>query len=148
MDTPNPSDARDADVFERTGLQVLSQDECWRLIGGSSVGRLAISIANQPDIFPVNYAVDGESIVITTDPGTKLAGAILGSAVAFEVDGLDQEQHTGWSIVVHGKAVEIEGVEESLEALDLGIKTWANRDKSRFVRIVPTELTGRKIPQD
>ncbi|MEZ5230613.1 MAG: pyridoxamine 5'-phosphate oxidase family protein [Acidimicrobiales bacterium] len=77
---------------------------------------------------------------------TKLAAALLGTAVAFEVDGLDADRHTGWSIVVHGRAEEVSGVEELLEAEDLGIKTWANRDKSRFVRIHPTEVTGRRIP--
>ncbi len=144
--TADDQTAAGREVFERTGLEVLSNDECWRLIGGSEVGRLAVSIANQPDIFPINYAVDGETIVITTDAGTKLAAAVLGSAVAFEVDSLDADRHTGWSIVVHGKAHEVEGVEETLEAEDLGIKTWAERDKSRFIRIVPSEVTGRRIP--
>ncbi len=149
--TPSDSSAVDQtpagqEVLERTGLEVLSREECWRLIGGSVVGRLAVSIANQPDIFPINYAVDGETIVINTDAGTKLAGAVLGTAVAFEVDGLDADEHTGWSIVVHGKAEEVSGVEETMHAEDLGIKTWANRDKSRFVRILPSDITGRRIP--
>lgn len=138
--------ASDRAVFERTGLEVLPREECWRLVAGSAVGRLAVSIANQPDVFPVNYAVDGETIVITTNAGTKLAAAVLGAAVAFEVDGFDDDEHTGWSIVVHGKAAEISGVEETMRAEDLGIKTWADRDKSRFVQISPTDITGRRIP--
>ncbi len=144
--TPTDSDARSQRIFERTGLKVLSVEECWRLIGASSVGRLAVSIANQPDIFPINYAVDNETIVINTEAGTKLAAAILGSAVAFEVDGLDADKHTGWSIVVHGKAEEIQGVEATLEAEDLGIRSWADRDRTRFVRIHPSEVSGRRIP--
>ncbi len=139
-------DARAQQIYDRTGLEVLPEDDCWRLMAGSTVGRLAVSVANRPDIFPVNYAVDDRSVVISTDAGTKLAAAVLGRAVAFEVDGLDAEAHTGWSIVVHGHAEEIEGVIERIAAGDLGIKTWAERDKERFVRIVPTEITGRRIP--
>ncbi len=133
-------------VLDRTGLEVLTDEECWRLIAGSEVGRLAVSIANQPDIFPVNYAVDGESIVIATDAGTKFAAAVLGTAVAFEVDGLDQDRHTGWSIVIHGHGEEIDDVMHLLAADDLGIQTWARREKARFLRIVPTAVTGRRIP--
>ncbi len=147
----NPSstpddDARAKQIYERTGLEVLPEDDCWQLMAGSTVGRLAVSIANEPDIFPVNYAVDHRTVVISTDAGTKLAAAVLGRSVAFEVDGLDADSHTGWSIVVHGKAEEIEGVIERIAAGDLGIKTWAERDKERFVRIVPSEITGRRIP--
>lgn len=143
------SDSPDADaeyVLDRTGLVVIDEDECWRLMEGTTVGRLAVSIANQPDIFPVNFAVDNHTIVIATDAGTKLAGAVLGRAVAFEVDGLDEERHTGWSIVLHGKATEIDGVMDRLAAEDLGIKIWAEREKARFMRVTPTAITGRRIP--
>ena len=71
--------------------ETLGPMECWLLLGQSEVGRLAVAIRNRPDIFPVNYAVDGESIVINTAPGTKLAAAVLGRSVAFEVDLIDPE---------------------------------------------------------
>ncbi len=124
---------------------VLGPVECWHLLRSTDVGRLAVSIRNRPDIFPVNYVVDDETIVINTAPGTKLAAAVLGRAVAFEADVLDPITQTGWSVVVKGEAEEIDDLEEFLAAEKLGIQTWTTTDKTRYLRLQPTEVTGRRI---
>ena len=132
---------------ERTGLEMLSEEECWSLLATKSVGRLAISIMNQPDIFPVNYALDGLTLVVRSAPGLKLAGATLGDGVAFEVDDLDEDAHTGWSIVVRGEATEIEVGPDRMAAEELPLQPWAESEKSRYFRITPTMVTGRSVPR-
>ncbi len=129
-----------------TGLEELTEDECWRLLAARTVGRLAVSVKNKPDIFPVNYRIDNETIVVLTAPGLKLAAATLGDGVAFEVDALDDMRKTGWSVVVHGTAGEIERLEDLLEADELRVEPWADGIKHRYIRIVPTKVTGRKVP--
>lgn len=109
------------------------------------VGRLAVSIANHPDIFPINYVVDGGSIVFRTAEGTKLAAAVLGSAVAFEIDGYDAESGRASSVVVKGHAVEIENMFDLFDAHDLPLFPWNAAPKNRFVRIIPTEVSGRQF---
>jgi len=133
---------------EQGHLDTLAPAECWELISRSAVGRLAVAISNHPDIFPVNYVVDRETIVVNTAPGTKLAAAVLGSSVAFEVDELDQATHKGWSVVVKGTAQEIEDLDAMMHAEGLGIDSWATGDKTRFVRITAEEITGRRITRD
>lgn len=130
----------------RTGLDELSEDRCWELLGQKTVGRLAVTIAGHPDIFPVNYRIDHETIVVKTAAGLKLAAAVLGDSVAFEVDALDENAHTGWSVVLHGTAAEIEGTEELMEAEELGVKPWADSEKTRYFRVTPTSVTGRAVP--
>lgn len=130
----------------RPSLEELSEDECWRLLARKSVGRLAVSVKNRPDIFPVNYRIDEETIIVKTAPGLKLAAATLGFGVAFEVDSIDEFNHSGWSIVVVGEATEIEGLEELLEVDRLLIEPWAKGQKNRYVRITPEHITGRRIP--
>jgi len=124
----------------------LSSDRCWELLSQKTVGRLAVSITNHPDIFPVNYRVDDGKIVIRTAEGQKLAAAVLGTSVAFEVDALDDATRTGWSIVVKGTAEEPKRLEDYLSAEDLGIEPWAQGDKGRYIQIVPSQVTGREIP--
>src|SRR3954463_11149051 len=70
-------------------VEVLSESACLSLLRSVDVGRLAIAINNVPDIFPINFVMDGETVVFRTAEGTKLAGALLGVAVAFEADGYD-----------------------------------------------------------
>ena len=42
---------------------ILSESECWELLDHATVGRLAVDIAGQPDIFPINFVVDKSGIV-------------------------------------------------------------------------------------
>ena len=127
------------------GMEVLNRDQCWALLRTEVVGRLAIAIANHPDIFPINYVVDHGTVVFRTAEGTKLAGAVLGSGVAFEVDGLDTHAGEAWSVVVKGRAVEITGLHDLFDAADLPLFPWLASPKHRFVRITPDDVTGRRF---
>jgi nitroimidazol reductase NimA-like FMN-containing flavoprotein (pyridoxamine 5'-phosphate oxidase superfamily) len=127
------------------GMTVLTTETCLELLRSRTVGRLAVSIRELPDIFPLNYVVDHDSIVFRTAEGTKLAAAVLGRGVAFEVDGVDDDAGEAWSVVVKGQAVEIERMQDLLDALDLPLFPWQAAPKHRFVRIEPLEVTGRRF---
>lgn len=81
----------------------LSRQQCLDLLADEYVGRLAVIVGRRPEIFPVNYVLDGDAIVFRTASGTKLSGTTQGE-VAFEVDQLHLPSHSGWSVVVHGVA--------------------------------------------
>ena len=66
---------------------------------------------------------------------------MLGTAVAFEVDGYDAAAGDAWSVVLKGRAREIEAIHEVFDALDLPLFPWHASPKHRFVRIVPDELS-------
>lgn len=125
--------------------EVLPPEECWSLLAQTEVGRLAVSITDHPDIFPVNYVVHDEHVVFRTAEGTKLAAAVLGTAVAFEIDGYAPDAGHAWSVVVKGTADEIETMDEMWEALDLPLFPWHATPKNHYVRIVPELVTGRRF---
>lgn len=122
----------------------LHLDECWALLRQSPVGRLAVVVAADPDIFPVNYVVDHGSVVIRTAAGTKLS-ASRGKQVAFEADGYDLSDGTAWSVVLKGRAEPILEVGEAISAMSLPLLPWQQGNKPWFLRIVPTSVTGRRI---
>jgi hypothetical protein len=130
---------------DRLGITMLEANTCWELLRSADVGRLAVSIGNCPDIFPVNFVVDHGTIVFRTAEGTKLAAAVLGKAVAFEVDGYDAEAGEAWSVVMRGRAVEIERAQDVFDALDLPLFPWHAAPKHRFVRIEPEDVSGRRF---
>lgn len=134
-----------ASVFERTGAEELTEQECWRLLDSRSVGRLAVAFGRYPDVFPVNFAVYERTIVLRTEGGSKLAGAVLGPAVAFEVDRVDEITCAGWSVVVKGFAEEVVAIADIAPLEQLDLHTWSAREKTRWVRIHPTEVTGRRV---
>jgi nitroimidazol reductase NimA-like FMN-containing flavoprotein (pyridoxamine 5'-phosphate oxidase superfamily) len=126
-------------------VEELSLPECWDLLRREVVGRLAVAIANAPDIFPINYIVDDGSIVFRSAPGTKLAAAVLGRGVALEIDGYDPIKATAWSVVVKGTARRIERMKEYIEADDLPLFPWHTAPKPEIVRIDPELVTGRRF---
>jgi nitroimidazol reductase NimA-like FMN-containing flavoprotein (pyridoxamine 5'-phosphate oxidase superfamily) len=123
---------------------ILSDSECWELLDAAAVGRLAVDIAGQPDIFPINFIVDNNGIVFRSAAGTKLAGAVLNRFVAFEIDGYEPEERTAWSVVIKGNASAIERMQEVFDAEDLPLFPWLAWEKPNFVRIDPTSVTGRR----
>jgi uncharacterized protein len=129
-------------------MQILSLDQCWALLRGSEVGRLAVSIADRPDVFPINYVVDHGTVVFRTAEGTKLAAAVLGRAVAFEIDGYEPAGGEAWSVVVKGRAREANVLDEVVRCLDLPLFPWHRSPKPRFVQIIPEEVTGRRFTVD
>jgi hypothetical protein len=124
----------------RTWLELLDRVECDRLLETQHVGRLAIVINGQPLIFPVNYAMLDGAVVFRTARGTKLFGAV-GHSVAFEIDGTDPIYHSGWSVLVVGKAEECRPPADALR-----LQPWSDAPKDHFVRIRPHAVTGRRIP--
>ena len=145
MDTSVDPAAHDEPRYTRTGMLELTVAECWRLFRTQEVGRLAVSIANFPDIFPINYVVDGETLVFRTGAGTKLAAAVLGRGIAFEIDGYDPVAGEAWSVVLKGEAREIEHMIEYFDAEELPLFPWHASNKPDFVRLEPTEVTGRRF---
>jgi nitroimidazol reductase NimA-like FMN-containing flavoprotein (pyridoxamine 5'-phosphate oxidase superfamily) len=130
---------------DSTGTTILDTHTCLGLLRTSEVGRLAVSITDHPDIFPINYTVDRGTVVFRTAEGTKLAAALRGRGVAFEVDSYDPDAGEAWSVVIKGYAIEIEQMHQYLDALDLPLFPWHAGPKHRFVRIEPVEITGRRF---
>ncbi len=133
-------------LWQSAGLEIVGQAECWSLLETQSLGRLAVAIRNHPDIFPVNYLVDDETIVFRTNPGMKLAAAIAGDSVAFEVDEHDPETGVGWSVVVTGEAREVKRLDDLVRIEELPLVPAAPGHKNRWVRIHLLSITGRRLP--
>src|SRR5918994_1743428 len=85
-----------AAIDGRTWLEHLSPTECWGLLAATPVGRIGVLSDSAPEIYPVNHIVDRDTIVLRTDPGSKLRGLLRSPAVCYEVDGIDPAEPTGW----------------------------------------------------
>ncbi len=137
-----PATLVDAAALRR---RILTAEEGLELLrtGGQQVGRLAITLAGEPLIFPLNYALDGDAIVFRTEVGTKLSG-ITRSLVTFEVDHIDAGGQ-GWSVTFEGLAQEVLDADPAaLRArVDaLALETWPGGDRPHVVRITAFAVAG------
>ncbi|GAA4690650.1 pyridoxamine 5'-phosphate oxidase family protein [Kocuria gwangalliensis] len=127
-------------------VEDLSVSACWALLRAGSIGRLAVWVEDHPEIFPLNYAVDHGSLVFRSAEGTKLAAALSDVPVALEIDGYDASSAQAWSVVVKGNAEQIQGLQDLMDTVDLPLFPWQAGPKGRFIRILPTVVTGRRFP--
>ena len=118
---------------------------CWALLRTTQVGRLAIGVADGPDIFPINFVVDRGTVIFRTGEGTKLAGSLSAPAVAFEADGYRPDAGEAWSVVIKGHAEEIIRADELMDTTTVPLFPWHATPKGHFVRIVPDAISGRRF---
>jgi uncharacterized protein len=130
---------------DRNGLEVLSRDECLRLLGTATLGRVGVTTGALPSVLPVNFRVDRDRILFRTGVGTKLDAATDNAVVAFEVDEIDSGARSGWSVVVTGVARELTDPDELAEAQRLALVRWAPGDDHRIVAISTDLVSGRRI---
>jgi nitroimidazol reductase NimA-like FMN-containing flavoprotein (pyridoxamine 5'-phosphate oxidase superfamily) len=129
----------------RTWMEILSPSECWDLLDRTAVGRVAVMVDGRPEIYPVNFAVQDRTILFRTEKGTKLRSLLDQPEVCFEIDGTDRELWSGWSVMVKGRAHEVLTAEDTAKAAQRELRYWAWGQKPHWVRIVPEQVSGRRI---
>ncbi|GAB3887485.1 pyridoxamine 5'-phosphate oxidase family protein [Kibdelosporangium lantanae] len=131
--------------MDSAGLEVLAEDECLRLLGKVPVGRIVYTDRALPAVQPVNFVVDGRSVVIRTAPRSRLAVAANGAVVAFEVDEFtDAPDSNAWSVVVVGRADEIPA-EEFAAVRRLPLQPWVAGARDYYLRVAIEIISGRRL---
>ena len=129
-------------ISAREPMSVLSQEECWRRLEALEFGRLAFHLADEVHITPINYAVDGSTILFRTAEGNKLLGVVMNSDVAFEID--DYSEDEAWSVILRGSARVLEG-QEAYRADNVPLRPWVPTQKFNVIEIQVNEMSGRRF---
>jgi nitroimidazol reductase NimA-like FMN-containing flavoprotein (pyridoxamine 5'-phosphate oxidase superfamily) len=129
-----------------TGIRTLTADECWQRLAAqpTKIGRLGTG-GSSPDILPVNYVLDGRSVVFRTAEGKKLSAVGRGERVVFEVDDVDADWRRGWSVVLRGFAEHVIDPDEIAHLDTLPLAAWDPTPKEHYVRITTHLVSGREI---
>lgn len=139
-----PDEGRN-DVEDAGLLEVLDRDTCLELARTVDVGRMAWAEADAPvQVLPVNFAFDGDDVIIRTGFGTLLEAVRAGRRLTFQVDDLEQAVRGGWTVLITGMA---EVVEPGHDAERLGelVRPWAPGPRPVVVRLRAEETSGRRI---
>ncbi|MCU1590153.1 MAG: Pyridoxamine 5-phosphate oxidase [Frankiales bacterium] len=125
-------------------LQPIGRAECLQLLARSSLGRVAFTERALPAIRPVNYTLVGHQVLLRTE-SDGLGRRLDGQVVAFEVDEMDAELGTGWSVVVTGTAHLVREPGELMRQDPVPFLSLAGQGHDARVCIVPGDITGRRI---
>jgi nitroimidazol reductase NimA-like FMN-containing flavoprotein (pyridoxamine 5'-phosphate oxidase superfamily) len=125
-------------------IHVLASDECERLLRQERFGRLGLETPAGPEILPVNYAVQGDAIVIRTSSSGIIARHAHDAEVVFEIDLVDHVYWSGWSVVARGRG-ELTNDAQDVVPVGQRVRSWVDEDRDAELRIVWRELTGRRV---
>lgn len=146
MTSPYPAGRPDSDDSSERYFEPLGRQQCFDLIESHHLGRIAWQAADRPQILPITYALHQGSVYFRTLPDGILAELAQPTSVALEVDDLDQQTRSGWSIVLQGRT---SAVSEPDELADLwtsdSLVPWASGNRTLFIRIHPERIAGRVI---
>ncbi|QKT06744.1 pyridoxamine 5'-phosphate oxidase family protein [Gordonia sp. X0973] len=126
-----------------SAIEQLSSEEAWDLLSTRQLGRIATSVGDQPEIFPINYyAADGK-IYFRTAAGAKLSEIAVNNRLAFEAD----ETHAdgGWSVIVKGHAQILVSTHDIEEADKLPLRSWVPTLKYDYVVITADDISARRF---
>ena len=141
----------------------LTDAECRWLLAANVVGRVGFDAGGGPRIHPVNYAMDGDAVVLRTAEGSELVGLAdrarptegptegptEAPLVAFEVDHVDYDRHQGWSVLAVGPLDRVvDAGDLDRIAREWSPRPWAAGDREVVLRVAVAELTGRRLGDD
>jgi nitroimidazol reductase NimA-like FMN-containing flavoprotein (pyridoxamine 5'-phosphate oxidase superfamily) len=108
------------------------------------VGRVAFVDADGPVVLPVNYVLDGDTVLFCTSSTNTIGRHLDHATVAFEVDEFDHVTQSGWSVLVRGVASCVSARELSR---DEGLRpfSWADGVRTLVIRVTPVSISGRRL---
>jgi len=131
---------------DKSGLEVLTEDECFAQLETVPIGRVVYSDRALPVVVPVNFILDRTDVVIRTQRRSRLATHAPGHVVAFEVDDIDPVTRSGWSVVLTGRFHLVDDTDEVRRLDGLGLRSWAPTAHDRYLKLRPDLVTGRRVP--
>ncbi|MEU5095639.1 pyridoxamine 5'-phosphate oxidase family protein [Streptomyces sp. NPDC020996] len=133
-------------MYPNDGFRELDRQECLRLLAKVPVGRIVHTRKALPAVLPVNFCLDGDgAVLLRTSAASELVRAIDQAVVAFEADEVDAVAHSGWSVVITGRAAVVTDPVRHETLARTGPRSWVASPREVFVRIEPELVTGREL---
>lgn len=132
-------------MHDRDGLEILGRDECLRLLAAAPLGRIAVSRDALPSILPVNFRLWGEDVLFASGTGSKSLAVAHQDVIAFEVDSTDPDKGTGWSVLVVGRAEEVDPSDPEWAAMAAAVHPAIGRWATYLFRLRSERITGRRV---
>lgn len=129
------------------GVIDLDRAESMRLIGRARYGRVVFTRDALPAIRPVCHVVEDEQIIVRTRITSRLTGTARTEStvvVAYEADDIDPVTHTGWAVVVTGRARSITDPVR-IARYERLLRPWMDRTLDAVVAIEPTLINGIRL---
>jgi nitroimidazol reductase NimA-like FMN-containing flavoprotein (pyridoxamine 5'-phosphate oxidase superfamily) len=126
-------------------LEILDDEQCLAMLRRHAIGRIGLSSGALPVVLPVNFVLDGRSLLFRTEPGLKLDAALQGTVACLEVDDYDVMAHSGSSVVATGRLGVVTDESRLRSLAHLPLRPWAVPHARHLIELPIELLSGRTI---
>jgi len=146
MISPSTAGRYDSDDSSERHFEALGRQQSLDLMESRHLGRVAWQAADLPQILPITYAMHEGFAYFRTAPDSILAELAQPTSVALEVDELDEQNRSGWAIVMHGRTSAVSEPDALARPLGVGFPGPVGHWKPNPVHpIRPERVTGRVV---
>lgn len=126
-------------------MHELDAAQCEQLLRSQRIGRVCFVAPHGVEVVPVNYAVHEDAVLVRTASDGLLARFAHGTHLVFEVDAVDHERWSGWSVVARGVGEVRELDVTEVRSIGTRPRPWADGRRDHELRLAWRQITGRRI---
>ena len=133
-------DGRDMPIW------TLTRRECLDLLAGVSLGRVVGTVGGLPVVFPVHFALDGDSVVFGAEDESLLTTSTTGAIVGFQADTYNARERTGWNVLGAGRGSRIFNPRSGFSQRFATLEPWTLGERGdHLLRVDLTRLEGTLV---
>jgi nitroimidazol reductase NimA-like FMN-containing flavoprotein (pyridoxamine 5'-phosphate oxidase superfamily) len=124
----------------------LGADECWRLLGNHTFGRICFGVDERVQVVLTAFATRAQHVYFRAAAFGPVARRVLTRPVTLQVDDLQGDQAASWSITVTGVAHPVDDP-ATLAALWTPVRPAVreHRQDSLWIALTPDDLQGQRF---
>jgi uncharacterized protein len=135
----------DIDTDTDQGFAALGESASWALLPPSGVGRVAwVDPTGRIMVVPVNYGLDGRTVVLRTGDTTLLDAATAARRCGFQVEDLEPGLRSGWTVLIDGTLSEVDD-EDIVDRLAPLVDPWLREPRPHVLLLQVAQVTGRSL---
>jgi nitroimidazol reductase NimA-like FMN-containing flavoprotein (pyridoxamine 5'-phosphate oxidase superfamily) len=137
--------SHDADGRRRR-LESLGTSQCWQLVADRGVGRVAFMGDTRLRIVPTRYDAEGHTAYFRALTFGELARGGHDRHMSLQVDDVDHESFTGWSVLMSGMAHRVEDAATIASLWSLGRPhPWVSGPETQWIALVVDTIEGQRV---
>jgi nitroimidazol reductase NimA-like FMN-containing flavoprotein (pyridoxamine 5'-phosphate oxidase superfamily) len=134
------------DANARSRAENIGPVECWQLVAEKGVGRVGFMEDSRLRIVPTRYDAEGHTAYFRALTYGELALGGQDRAMSLQVDEVDLESFTGWSVLMSGQAHRVKDAATIASLWVLGRPhPWVSGTETQWIALVVDTIEGQRV---
>lgn len=135
-----------ATLSERPAFEQLGADECWRLLGSRTFGRICLSVEERVHVGLTSYVVQAGRVYFRAAAFGAVARRARSRPVTLEVDDVAGDRLAGWVVTATGLAHHVDDA-ATLASLWSPVRPvpWESGLEPLWIALAPDVVEGRRL---